>query len=999
MKGRYSQMSIDRVRDAALMADHIPDIKTSGRTLYAKCPECGACGKVKGKLKGLKITDVGKKHIAKCFDCGFSFGDAIKAEMHYSGDDFKTALERCAAMANVTIETEESRVDKFVSETSDSFMAQQLAASGLSTGDVIARVRDKNGDFVLESPFRRGSVDARGVINPNHDEMLIYYYDLYGNQVYYSASSRGNPSRPYVRVRWSVPSLHLDKNGKGTKYQTPFGAKARFYIPQKIRDAFENKTPIETLVIQEGEKKAEKACKHGIMSLGIQGIYNIGTAQTGVFSELQYIIQACDVKNVVLLFDADWDDISSKCTNGDYVDRRPKQFANAAVKFRQYVQSLLAKGINIDVWIGHINSDRDKGIDDLLQNTLKCHEDEFVEDLRRAMLAHDGRGTYVDCHKVSTYSDFKIFDLFGLNSFETFFERHREQLEKLEVFTFANVVYGRNKDGNYEAKTETGASSQFWDVEYNDNGKKKITFSRIRISDFLASNKFRVVSSLESGNEPNMMAQLNGSILHKVCYMDIKRFVYNWVRSNCKDSDVPDSLLAQLSSIVSLDVVGTLPLIEYEPPTPSKDRQTFPFKNGFVSVTADGITVDPIGAVVWDHDVINREFKRTPVFESLEWGETGPRFQDTEESLNCEFLSFLKNTCNFWGDDIMKPENQKIWLLHLANKMSCIGYLLHAYKDFAQTKAVIAMDGTMSEVGKSNGRSGKSMIALALKQLCRQETIEGRNLSAGDAFMFTNIDTSTRVVLFDDIRVNFDFNSLFTILTGDFTVNVKNGGRFVIPFDKSPKILLTTNHAISADDDSTNARRVLMSFSNYYNVDYTPTDDFGHTFFQHWDDLQWQLFDNFMLECLMMHLKAKEQGWCGSASGIIEPPMVDLRQRQLRQIMGEDFLMWAEEVYGESGSNLGYRIKRRELYDKCCKDNPGLSKYLTPRNFYDRLKAFAEFKGLSVNPTKPRVKTDESYEQWKLAGGEGVFIGVPDKSNSIEYITLSADGTARWPVF
>ncbi len=122
--------------------------------------------------------------------------------------------------------------------------------------------------------------------------------------------------KQYIRIRWSNPDLHIGKDGKPAKYMSPKGSGVRFYFPQTIRDAFRERKHIDTLIIQEGEKKAEKACKHGIMSIGIQGIYNIGSAQEGLIQDLQYLVKACEIRNIVLLFDSDWDHLSKNLQPG-----------------------------------------------------------------------------------------------------------------------------------------------------------------------------------------------------------------------------------------------------------------------------------------------------------------------------------------------------------------------------------------------------------------------------------------------------------------------------------------------------------------------------------------------------------------------------------------------------------------------------------------------------------------------------------------------------------
>ncbi|MEI6435800.1 MAG: hypothetical protein WCP32_13220 [Bacteroidota bacterium] len=55
--------------------------------------------------------------------------------------------------------------------------------------------------------------------------------------------------------------------------------------------------------------------------------------------------------------------------------------------------------------------------------------------------------------------------------------------------------------------------------------------------------------------------------------------------------------------------------------------------------------------------------------------------------------------------------------------MTVIGYVLHKYQDKSCEKAVIAMDGRLSEVGESNGRTGKSIVGFAIGEVVPQRYI------------------------------------------------------------------------------------------------------------------------------------------------------------------------------------------------------------------------------------------------------------------------------------
>jgi len=297
---KYSRLDIQAVEEAADIRDFFPDLKGNGASRYCKCPECGAAGKNKGLQVWRKKKGAGYVSGAKCYKCGFSLSGAINAFMHVRGVDFMTAVEQLAMEYNVNLSPVVKPASGAVTgAVRKSFCEMQLFASGLTFDDVFVRVPVKGSDdFRLESPFRKGGADkAVRHLNDSDDEMLIYYYDLDGNPVRFSEKGGKGSMRPYVRVRWSNPTLHTDANGKEIKYQTPKGVPCIFYIPEFIRQAYRNSEKIETLVIQEGEKKAEKACLHGIPSIGIQGIYNIGNAESGLIKELQYIVRKCSVSN------------------------------------------------------------------------------------------------------------------------------------------------------------------------------------------------------------------------------------------------------------------------------------------------------------------------------------------------------------------------------------------------------------------------------------------------------------------------------------------------------------------------------------------------------------------------------------------------------------------------------------------------------------------------------------------------------------------------------
>src|SRR5690606_26737786 len=129
---------------------------------------------------------------------------------------------------------------------------------------------------------------------------------------------------------------------------------------------------------------------------------------------------------------------------------------------------------------------------------------------------------------------------------------------------------------------------------------------------------------------------------------------------------------------------------------------------------------------------------------------------------------------------------------HLVNKLTAIGYLLHDYKNASELKAVIAMDGRISEVGASNGRTGKSLVGAAIEQVIPQEYIDAKNKKiTEDQFLFSDVTEKTMNIFLDDMRANIDFEHFFTLITGKLKVNVKGGARFSLNQEDTPKLFCT----------------------------------------------------------------------------------------------------------------------------------------------------------------------------------------------------------------
>ncbi|MFP8487626.1 hypothetical protein ACKGJO_00865 [Gracilimonas sp. Q87] len=216
--------------------------------------------------------------------------------------------------------------------------------------------------------------------------------------------------------------------------------------------------------------------------------------------------------------------------------------------------------------------------------------------------------------------------------------------------------------------------------------------------------------------------------------------------------------------------------------------------------------------------------------------------------------------------------------------MQCIGYMLHRFKNKAVVKAVILTDEKIGENNTSNGGTGKTIFAKSLEHIRPIHTIPGKQFDSGHRFAFMDYQEKYRIILIDDVRENFDFTGLFTVITGELPVERKHENRTTIPFDRSPKIILTSNDPILGKGDSFRRRQFILEFASTFNSRFTPLEHFGHLLFDDWDEQEWYKFDSFMIRCLQEYLK----------NGLNQV-LVNYGLRQIITETTQSFFEWAEE--------------------------------------------------------------------------------------------------------
>lgn len=217
------------------------------------------------------------------------------------------------------------------------------------------------------------------VLNEHAEGISILYPTLDGRLHVYHPTEKKEAT--YTRLRYAQPP------SEGRKYHTPPKAGIRLFLPPQIVEAYQAKQPMPTLVITEGEFKALKATDCGIPTVGVQGIHCIAPRDAEgryLWPDIRKIVEACGVRNLVLLFDADAHVLREKDLEaGADLFTRLNSFYTAARNFVGVAVELPPMGL----YVGHLTTE-EKGLDDLL-----CARPEEVEQVVKDLLG-DRKGRF-----------------------------------------------------------------------------------------------------------------------------------------------------------------------------------------------------------------------------------------------------------------------------------------------------------------------------------------------------------------------------------------------------------------------------------------------------------------------------------------------------------------------------------------------------------------------------------------------------------------------------
>ncbi len=1042
---RIPYETIERIRQEARVEQvvgHFTPLKKRGASFSCDCAFCG-------KKDGLKISPA--KQIAKCFSCGeapdvfriavvatdCTFPEAVKMVAGIVGlthllDEVATAPEPPKSPAPKKAPKATAVRQNPKALTAGNFRDAQLRASGIT--DAMQRGKVHTGadgdahwpDFdryeLATLDYRKGWDLVPGV------DLVMHYVDLERRLMTFIPEKEGKGGehmrqsgtkpRPMRRVRFQNPDAH---NFDG-KYASPSGSGQHLWLPNALIDLWEMPAArCRAFIVTEGEKKADRGAKAIQATAGIMGIHNLAKTHGPLPREFERLFDKLDTEDVVFFMDGDLFDLGS-CTDGN-VQFRPQVFASAVSKFRHHFDKLLVNGRKVRTHLAHpVNCDA-KGLDDLLESGL-ISDEEYRQAIDRGILGHDH--PYIKFYDLTQLDDFKIKKLWHLTDTKDFAEHYRDQIKEKspERFRMGRLWYKFNEQDQLVLDQPMAEDEVFYTLEKNDRGKWVVHRDTVALRTFLKRRGFYRLIELDRSHS---YVRVIDNVMERVVLADIRDYIFDFLSetvTGMEEKPVRNYFYDNHATHLSDNAFVTLEKFAPVKLRDQKHKKYFTFEDQVWDVSEEKVATVPLRdmpANVWNTQLVPGSpsyvgplFRLRKIDQALVDATTGQwhgvyaanmgryTIELTDQGYNCEFLKFLLNSSNFhWkkGHDLSVDEKFDIQQ-HLIAKITGMGHLMRKYRSRDSDYDIYAMEGNLIEGQRSEGGSGKSLIAQILMYVFPSiYFIDGKSNLENNNFLYAGVNEQTQFIWYDDFSKPNTIDFLYTKTASiGFPVRKMHRETMMIPYEDSPLAYITSNFNLLDNHGSTRRRFRTMAFSDYYSADHTPADEHGHLFWHDWGKEQMNLFFSLLADCCRAYLQ------CG---GMMEAPSERVDRRRWLTEIGQQFCDWADATFLVPSQNngqplrTGIKVPKADAYGTM-KDgrytpdwsfraqNQSIAKFYTEQKFKRNLWVWCLLRGHIINPG---VKCTVGYLQNEFGtldyggdmkpGGVEVFV-IVEKGQDIE---------------
>ncbi len=390
---------------------------------------------------------------------------------------------------------------------------------------------------------------------------------------------------------------------------------------------------------------------------------------------------------------------------------------------------------------------------------------------------------------------------------------------------------------------------------------KKIQIKQMELIHLLEKLGFGICRDNKSGYNNQLIRRTN-NIIEIYNKDDLGNMLVELMKEHNLTAELIEKFVRGISSYLSPAKLNILSTIKLNLLQSTRDITYFNFLNVIVKVSKDG------------YEVLNYNEIENSVLSEQRIDKT---FNLEKSSDGCNFKEFC---------EIITGGNKD----RFNSLKSILGYLLHPNKEAREDKAVILYDAHMGTKKFANGGTGKTLLINgAINQMRNVVVIDGKRYdNRNSRFLYQNLTPASNIVFFDDVNGNFNFEDVFSVITGDFEIEKKNKQSIVLEYKYAPKLVISSNSEVKMLKGSSSERRnIELVLDNAFSSTLSPKDIFGEIFFStDWNEEQFNRFFLFMIECNLFYHQ----------NGLIEYTDEDLEIRRLKGVLGKELYHFFSDI-------------------------------------------------------------------------------------------------------
>lgn len=451
-------------------------------------------------------------------------------------------------------------------------------------------------------------------------------------------------------------------------------------------------------------------------------------------------------------------------------------------------------------------------------------------------------------------------------------------------------------------KTEPKVEAPNHYLEYGKNNTLRLV--PIRYKYWLQSRNF--AKYFPTSSKTYMFIKIDGKLVEETDEYRIRDYITKDLEANSVNGDF-DYFNFMMQNKQAFDPKFLFMLesrnVQFKQDT--KDECFLYYQNCIVKVTADNVETiqyDEVDEYVWRNQIIQRDYVKS----------------DHKDS---EYRNFLY---------LVSGENMKRY----KTLQSVVGYLLHGYKNKANNRAIILNDAIISE--NPNGGSGKGLFCTGISHMKKVDSLNGKEVEFKSQFQNQTVRMDCQVLVFQDVKRNFNFENLFSVITEGIKIEYKNQPAVQLPVEKSPRIVITTNYTLGGIGGSHERRKFEVEFTNFFTEGKTPEDHFGHMLFDDWSDEEWMKFDNYMIKCIQVYLQ----------KGLIKCEFENIKLKKFIRNTCNDFYEWTKN---HDFVRFNTEISKIATHDDFIKDFPDGKKWVDITRIGKFIRLYCEYYDLDYS--------------------------------------------------